>query len=464
MAPEFSNAPLCTIDIAALKGTRFLLPDTRQLAYRDAAGRINSHLLLECAKQVKRGAVTVREDVRTKLDKWVRHAKWWEKEQGVSWERSPTGVWVSSAGERLEETREAALMRQRTEELEPKAASRVDDAVRKERRRALETLRLQKAQGGSEPAAGGGGGKREPAGGGGGKREPAGGGGGKREPEADGGGGGKRERAAAEGGSSEARSKRSCPQSASEAEAESEAESEADSDAEAEAGLDKVIGKCEGVATRIREKFKPLLEEDGAGGPGGQGDSLRQPPLMSSELAMKPHQLIGLSWLHGLHQHGTGGILADEMGLGKTVQTISLLAQLLGEGDEGPHLVVAPVATLENWMREFAMWCPALRVVKFHGDEATKAAVRSSFSRRSDEEPPHVVVCGVTAFSGSSERARQEQAPSSSARPTACSLPEPAWNVPGAFPIGLPPAQARPRRRARQAVVPGRGRGAEAQE
>ncbi|EOD21430.1 hypothetical protein EMIHUDRAFT_241187 [Emiliania huxleyi CCMP1516] len=272
MAPEFSNAPLCTIDIAALKATRFLLPDTRQLAYRDAAGRINSHLLLECAKQVKRGAVTVGEDVRTKLDKWVRHAKWWEKEQGVSWERSPTGVWVSSAGERLEETREAALMRQRTEELEPKAASR-----------------------------------------------------------------------------------------------------------------------CEGVATRIREKFKPLLEEDSAGGPGGQGDSLRQPPLMSSELAMKPHQLIGLSWLHGLHQHGTGGILADEMGLGKTVQTISLLAQLLGEGDEGPHLVVAPVATLENWMREFAMWCPALRVVKFHGDEATKAAVRSSFSRRSDEEPPHVV-------------------------------------------------------------------------
>ena len=26
-------------------------------------------------------------------------------------------------------------------------------------------------------------------------------------------------------------------------------------------------------------------------------------------------------------------------------------------GGAGPHLVVAPVATLENWIREFEMWC-----------------------------------------------------------------------------------------------------------
>merc|ERR1712070_781020 len=80
--------------------------------------------------------------------------------------------------------------------------------------------------------------------------------------------------------------------------------------------------------------------------------TLQQPALLSGALTMTPHQRVGLSWLHGLHKHGASGILADDMGLGKTVQTISLLAQLLEEGDVGPHLIVAPTSTLENWMRE----------------------------------------------------------------------------------------------------------------
>ena len=63
--------------------------------------------------------------------------------------------------------------------------------------------------------------------------------------------------------------------------------------------------------------------------------AMPQPANMSKELTMAPHQLVGLSWLMGLHRHGASGILADEMGLGKTVQAISLLAQLLSEGDEG---------------------------------------------------------------------------------------------------------------------------------
>jgi len=49
-------------------------------------------------------------------------------------------------------------------------------------------------------------------------------------------------------------------------------------------------------------------------------------------------QLVGLSWLHGLRLHGTGGILADDMGLGKTVQAISLLAQLLDEVRSAVHV------------------------------------------------------------------------------------------------------------------------------
>ena len=89
---------------------------------------------------------------------------------------------------------------------------------------------------------------------------------------------------------------------------------------------------------------------------------MAQPAIMPTQMAMAPHQLVGLSWLHGLHQQKASGILADEMGLGKTVQAIALLAQLLSEGDQGPHLVVAPTSTLTNWQREFEMWCPALKV------------------------------------------------------------------------------------------------------
>lgn len=43
-----------------------------------------------------------------------------------------------------------------------------------------------------------------------------------------------------------------------------------------------------------------------------------QPGLLKGEL--HEYQMVGLSWLLGLHQKCLNGILADEMGLGKTVQ------------------------------------------------------------------------------------------------------------------------------------------------
>lgn len=80
-------------------------------------------------------------------------------------------------------------------------------------------------------------------------------------------------------------------------------------------------------------------------------------------------------------------ILADEMGLGmyslvfnsskclvplvinyhvkisgKMIQSIAFLASLYEE-NVSPHLVVAPVSTLRNWEREFAMWAPRMNVV-----------------------------------------------------------------------------------------------------
>ena len=73
----------------------------------------------------------------------------------------------------------------------------------------------------------------------------------------------------------------------------------------------------------------------------------------------------------GLHQHrqGVGGILGDEMGLGKTLQVISFLAALKEAGSDGPHLIVAPLSVLPTWQREFEAWCPAIKVMLFHGSE-----------------------------------------------------------------------------------------------
>ncbi|KAL2132648.1 hypothetical protein VTI74DRAFT_3553 [Chaetomium olivicolor] len=83
---------------------------------------------------------------------------------------------------------------------------------------------------------------------------------------------------------------------------------------------------------------------------------------------MRDYQLEGLTWMYEICIQGMSGILADEMGLGKTVQTISLIA-LLREQENylGPHLIVAPLSTLSNWLDEFHQWVPSIPVVMYHG-------------------------------------------------------------------------------------------------
>lgn len=55
------------------------------------------------------------------------------------------------------------------------------------------------------------------------------------------------------------------------------------------------------------------------------------------------------------------------MGLGKTIQVIGLIAHLLTMNVSGPFIVVAPLATLPNWVREFEKWLPTQPVVRYHG-------------------------------------------------------------------------------------------------
>ncbi|KAH8234473.1 hypothetical protein KR038_011032 [Drosophila bunnanda] len=88
---------------------------------------------------------------------------------------------------------------------------------------------------------------------------------------------------------------------------------------------------------------------------------------------MRDYQIRGLNWMISLYENGINGILADEMGLGKTLQTISLLGYLKHfKNQAGPHIVIVPKSTLQNWVNEFKKWCPSLRAVCLIGDQDTR--------------------------------------------------------------------------------------------
>lgn len=103
---------------------------------------------------------------------------------------------------------------------------------------------------------------------------------------------------------------------------------------------------------------------------GGQAEVVFRdsPPFING--TMRDYQIAGLNWLISLHENGISGILADEMGLGKTLQTISFLGYLRHMvGITGPHLILVPKSTLDNWHREFSRWTPEVNVLVLQGQK-----------------------------------------------------------------------------------------------
>ena len=82
---------------------------------------------------------------------------------------------------------------------------------------------------------------------------------------------------------------------------------------------------------------------------------------------LRPYQVDGVNWILKQYALGTGGILGDEMGLGKTIQTLSFIGALKAAGLPGPHLVVTPLAVLQNWANELKRFAPGLTFIKIHG-------------------------------------------------------------------------------------------------
>lgn len=92
-----------------------------------------------------------------------------------------------------------------------------------------------------------------------------------------------------------------------------------------------------------------------------------QPKMMSQKIVLKDYQIVGINWLYLLYRKNLSCILADDMGLGKTCQVIAFFAHLHETGVKGPHLVVVPGSTLENWLQEFSTYCPDLTVMPYYG-------------------------------------------------------------------------------------------------
>ncbi|KAH8671365.1 SNF2 family N-terminal domain-containing protein [Xylariales sp. PMI_506] len=138
---------------------------------------------------------------------------------------------------------------------------------------------------------------------------------------------------------------------------------------EAEKSKKKGVRQGGAATGRVRrteaEEDAELLKDERHGG--SAETVFRESPAFIQG-TMRDYQIAGLNWMISLHENGISGILADEMGLGKTLQTISFLGYLRHIMDtKGPHLVIVPKSTLDNWKREFARWTPEVNVLVLQG-------------------------------------------------------------------------------------------------
>eukprot|EP00457_Paulinella_chromatophora_P001293 gb/GEZN01001295.1/.p1 GENE.gb/GEZN01001295.1/~~gb/GEZN01001295.1/.p1 ORF type:complete len:990 (+),score=179.76 gb/GEZN01001295.1/:92-2971(+) len=149
----------------------------------------------------------------------------------------------------------------------------------------------------------------------------------------------------------------------------------------------KGVKKAKGKRMTENEEDKILLQEEEDDGEFQRsGHRLTRQPTSIKSGTLREYQLEALNWMIQMYDTGISGILADEMGLGKTLQSISLLAYLKEyRGVAGPHLVVVPLSTLGNWMREFKKWCPILRLLRFHGNKEERPPLIESLVKKQDE-------------------------------------------------------------------------------
>ncbi|GBG32881.1 Chromodomain-helicase-DNA-binding protein, putative [Hondaea fermentalgiana] len=92
---------------------------------------------------------------------------------------------------------------------------------------------------------------------------------------------------------------------------------------------------------------------------------------------LRSYQVEAVTWLAVNFSSERNSILADEMGLGKTCQTVTFTHRLRHQFNRnGPFLVVAPLATLPHWQREFEAWTD-FNCLTYHGSAEGRELIRS---------------------------------------------------------------------------------------
>ena len=121
--------------------------------------------------------------------------------------------------------------------------------------------------------------------------------------------------------------------------------------------------------------------------------SVAAPTILTGRLY--EYQLVALGWLQTMYREKLPTVLADEQGLGRRIVTAAFISYLVCElGSAGPHLVIAPVSSLQRWGRVLATWCPGLRVSVYSGNLCDRMTLRNEFY----ETKPHIVLTSYRAY------------------------------------------------------------------
>uniref|UniRef100_A0A0K0D0U8 SWI/SNF-related matrix-associated actin-dependent regulator of chromatin subfamily A containing DEAD/H box 1 homolog n=1 Tax=Angiostrongylus cantonensis TaxID=6313 RepID=A0A0K0D0U8_ANGCA len=134
--------------------------------------------------------------------------------------------------------------------------------------------------------------------------------------------------------------------------------------------LEKILDDCKDHSLAVAAEFEHCTHRN------------LKPKLLESRCSLHEYQNTGLNWLVMMHEKGFNCILGDEMGLGKTIQLIAFIAYLKEAGIRGPHLIVVPSSTIENWMTEFTKWCPKISVLTYYGKQLERKQLRRMAEKR----------------------------------------------------------------------------------
>ena len=136
--------------------------------------------------------------------------------------------------------------------------------------------------------------------------------------------------------------------------------------------LSRILDDCKDHAKTVAKDFERCTE-----GP-------LELPLLKEGCTLHDYQLVGVKWLIMMNNKELNAILGDEMGLGKTIQIVAFLSYLKQIGKTGPHLIVVPSSTIENWIGEFHKWCPSLKLLTYYGTQDERKHLRHRVKKQKD--------------------------------------------------------------------------------